>query len=148
MYDRTEGRPPAPRLAEASALCALLAAAARDGLLRSAHDAADGGIAVALAESALAAGLGVDVTLATEGLRADVALFGEGRGAVVASATVADAAVLLGRAAAAGLAGTRVGAVTADGRVRIACGDGRIDVATADAAHAHASTIPLAMAGS
>jgi phosphoribosylformylglycinamidine synthase len=148
IHDRTEGRPPAPRLAEASALCALLAAAARDGLLRSAHDAADGGIAVALAESALAAGLGVDVTLATDGLRADIALFGEGRGAVVASATVAAAAVLLGRAAAAGLAGARVGTVTADGRVRIACGDGRLDVATADAAHAHASTIPLAMAGS
>ncbi len=48
----------------------LLSGLAREGgLLRSAHDASDGGLAVALAELALAAGTGVEVTLEPRGER-------------------------------------------------------------------------------
>ena len=54
------------------------------GLLRSAHDCAEGGIAVALAECSASAGLGARVAL-RGGLRADAALFGEAIGRIVAS---------------------------------------------------------------
>jgi phosphoribosylformylglycinamidine synthase len=55
-----------------------------EGLLRSAHDCADGGLAVALAESCVAGGLGFRGTWAgTE--RWDAALFGEAQSRIVVS---------------------------------------------------------------
>jgi len=50
----------------------------RGGVLHSAHDVAEGGVAVALAECALASGLGATVTGVDD-------LFGEGPGAFVVS---------------------------------------------------------------
>jgi len=52
--------------------------AVRSGALASAHDIAEGGLLVALAESCLAGGLGATVTLPTAGTDAD--LFGEAPG--------------------------------------------------------------------
>ena len=56
--------------------------AVRSGALRSAHDVAEGGLAVALAECCVAAGMGADVTLEDAGA---ATLFGEGPGAFVVS---------------------------------------------------------------
>ena len=53
----------------------------RAGALHSAHDVAEGGVAVALAECALAGGLGAAVS----GLSGEDELFGEGPGAFVVS---------------------------------------------------------------
>jgi phosphoribosylformylglycinamidine synthase subunit PurL len=55
------------------------------GLVESIHDCADGGIAVALAEKALPKGVGVRVNLASGGLFAEFALFGEDAGRIVIS---------------------------------------------------------------
>jgi len=65
---------------------AAVRAAIGAGLVRSAHDCAEGGIAVALAESCITGRerVGCDVTLG-EGRRADVTLFGEGPSRVVVS---------------------------------------------------------------
>ena len=49
----------------------------QQGLVESIHDCADGGIAVALAEKAMAKGVGARVNLASGGLFAEFALFGE-----------------------------------------------------------------------
>jgi phosphoribosylformylglycinamidine synthase subunit PurL len=57
------GRPPAVDLDAERAAAALLAAAARAGLLDAAHDLSDGGLAIALAESCLAGGNGCRVSL-------------------------------------------------------------------------------------
>ncbi len=57
------GRPPAVDLAAERALATLLITAGARGLLGSAHDLSDGGLAVALAESCLAGGIGCTVTL-------------------------------------------------------------------------------------
>ncbi|MBI2303317.1 MAG: phosphoribosylformylglycinamidine synthase subunit PurL [Chloroflexi bacterium] len=55
------------------------------GLLRSAHDCSDGGLAVALAESCIAGGLGLQVVgLRVEG-RVDAALFGEEQSRILVS---------------------------------------------------------------
>jgi phosphoribosylformylglycinamidine synthase len=51
--------------------------AVREGWVSSAHDCADGGAAVALAESAIASGIGVEATLPAAARR-DTTLFGEG----------------------------------------------------------------------
>jgi phosphoribosylformylglycinamidine synthase len=81
------GVPPTVDLAGERGLAALLAAAAARGLLRSAHDLSDGGLAVALAESCLGR-LGSDVSL--DGGRPDLVLFGERGGTVLVSVAPAD----------------------------------------------------------
>ena len=70
----------------------LVLAAARAGLLSSAHDCSRGGLAVALAESCIAGDAGVDASaVAIEG-RLDAALFGEAPSRIVVS--TADAAAI------------------------------------------------------
>jgi phosphoribosylformylglycinamidine synthase II len=57
------GEPPRPRLAAEMNLAAFATEAAADGLLASAHDLSDGGLAVALAEACVTGGHGCSVTL-------------------------------------------------------------------------------------
>jgi phosphoribosylformylglycinamidine synthase len=73
------GRPPALDLTREQAVNRLILAAAQGGLLHSAHDCAEGGMLVALAESCLLAGMGVRCpALRPEPpLRLDGAFFGE-----------------------------------------------------------------------
>ena len=61
-------------------------------LLDSAHDCADGGIAVALAEKAFAKGVGARVNLASGGLFAEFVLFGEDASRIVISCDPASVA--------------------------------------------------------
>jgi phosphoribosylformylglycinamidine synthase len=62
---RLEGHPPALDLAAEAALHRLLATLAARRLLAGAHDLSDGGLAVALVEATLAAGVGATLTLPT-----------------------------------------------------------------------------------
>jgi phosphoribosylformylglycinamidine synthase len=62
----------------------LVVRAHSEGLLASAHDCSDGGLAVALAESAILGDFGFSGELSTTG-RLDAALFGEGQGRIVVS---------------------------------------------------------------
>jgi phosphoribosylformylglycinamidine synthase II len=73
------GRPPALDLTRERAVQRLVLTAAENGLLHSAHDCAEGGMLVALAESCLLGGLGVRCPgLRPESpLRMDAAFFGE-----------------------------------------------------------------------
>ena len=68
------GQPPAVDFGAEVALAEVLVTAGSRGLLASAHDLSDGGLAVALAESCLAGGIGVSVTLPGDPF---VALFSE-----------------------------------------------------------------------
>jgi phosphoribosylformylglycinamidine synthase II len=86
------GRPPMPELAAEAALIRFLWRAS--ALLTCAHDAAEGGLAVALAEAALAAGVGARIELEEDA----VAWFGEGGGQAVVSLSDEDASVLEGTA--------------------------------------------------
>ncbi|MDX6523719.1 MAG: phosphoribosylformylglycinamidine synthase subunit PurL, partial [Gaiellales bacterium] len=80
------GRIPLPDLENERRLHEFLAAAAARRLLQSAHDVADGGLAVTLAESAMAGGLGVSARCEDP--------FGEGDGRVAVSVREADLAEL------------------------------------------------------
>jgi phosphoribosylformylglycinamidine synthase II len=84
------GRPPLPELAAEAALVRFLWRASP--LLTCAHDSAEGGLAVALAEAALAAGVGARIELEDDA----VAWFGEGGGQVVVSLPDEDVSVLEG----------------------------------------------------
>jgi phosphoribosylformylglycinamidine synthase subunit PurL len=74
-----EGALPAADLGALKALHAAVRQGVRSGALRSAHDVAEGGVAVALAECCIAGAVGARVDLA------GVPLFGEGPGAFVVS---------------------------------------------------------------
>ena len=78
-------------LGELKALHAAIRQAVRSGSLSSAHDVAEGGVAVALAESAIAGGLGASVSGVEN-------LFGEGPGAFLVSGP-AEAMTAFGAAA-------------------------------------------------
>ena len=58
--------------------------AVREGVLRSAHDCSDGGLAITLAECCIASGIGFQGTFSTSG-RWDAALFGEEQSRIVVS---------------------------------------------------------------
>jgi phosphoribosylformylglycinamidine synthase II len=80
------GRLRLPDLPAAVAVIRCTAAAVARGLAGSAHDCADGGIAVALAECCATGGRGARVGLpAAPGARSDALLFGEAIGRVVAA---------------------------------------------------------------
>jgi phosphoribosylformylglycinamidine synthase len=76
-----EGDLPHADLGEISVLHAAVRRAVRSGSLRSAHDVAEGGLLVALAECCIAGGRGARVELDED----EAALFGEGPGAFVVS---------------------------------------------------------------
>ena len=97
IHKHLGGRPPAVDLDAERSLAALIAAAAGEGLLASAHDLSDGGLGVALAESCLRGGVGCWVSLAGFDNRAGAsaeppadaftALFSESAGRAVVSVT-------------------------------------------------------------
>jgi phosphoribosylformylglycinamidine synthase subunit PurL len=84
------GRPPRPELSAEAALIRFLWRSAP--VLSSAHDAAEGGLAVAVAEAALAAGIGARIELDGDALQ----WFGEGGGQAVVALTADDVSILEG----------------------------------------------------
>jgi len=84
IHDHLGGTPPTVDLAQEKVLAEVLIRASRRGLLASAHDLADGGLAQAVVESALRHGLGARIELPEE---ADpfVWLFSESAGRAIVS---------------------------------------------------------------
>src|SRR5262249_27021732 len=76
ILGRLSGRPPSLDLDREAALLRLLQRAAHDDLLESAHDCSDGGLAIALAESAILGDTGFAVSLPGD-LPPHVTLFAE-----------------------------------------------------------------------
>jgi phosphoribosylformylglycinamidine synthase subunit PurL len=79
---------PQPDVAAVAAACEAVRAAVRAGKLASAHDVSDGGLACALAECAIGAGIGCQVDLQhlrERGCSPEEALFGEGSGGFLVS---------------------------------------------------------------
>jgi phosphoribosylformylglycinamidine synthase II len=109
------GAPPAIDLELEKRTQDFLLEAIEAGLLRSAHDLSEGGLAVALAECAFHSGrkLGCAVAL-DRPLRADALLFGESQSRVVVTCRKADADALLALAARSGVPAAAVGRVGGD----------------------------------
>jgi phosphoribosylformylglycinamidine synthase subunit PurL len=115
--------------------------AIRRGLVRSAHDCSQGGLAVALAESCIAGGVGMGgEEVGTDG-RLDAALFGEGQSRIVVSCAPDKADELGALARQESVPLTRLGCVGGD---RLTIGD-ILDVALADLTHAYREGLPRAL---
>ena len=102
------GRPPAVDLPRERLLAEVLVAGSRDGMLSSAHDLSDGGLAQALVESALSRGVGARVVLPA-GLSPFVQLFSESAGRVLVSVPRSEELRFSEMCAARGLPCTRIG---------------------------------------
>ncbi|HET9647891.1 MAG TPA: phosphoribosylformylglycinamidine synthase subunit PurL [Microlunatus sp.] len=110
IHDHLGGRPPVVDFDHEQRLAEVLITAARRGLLSSAHDLADGGLAQAVVESSLRKGFGARLEL-PEGADAFVTLFSESAGRVLASLPESRLEELQDLAAAHGVSLTRLGRV-------------------------------------
>ncbi len=114
------GAPPAVDLEAEKCLVDFLVAAAAAGLLQSAHDISDGGLAVAGAESCFAsAGLSARITLEETTVPVEAALFGEWTARAVVSVNPFQVAALDLLAAEYSVGLREIGRVTAGGEFRL-----------------------------
>jgi phosphoribosylformylglycinamidine synthase len=116
--DRTLARIDPER--EAALIDALVAAAER-GLIRSAHDVSEGGLAVAMAEACFNPGrlLGAEIDLAAQGLTSTAELFGEGASTIVISVSTRDVEQVIQLFSNRSLDCRLIGTVTAAARLRL-----------------------------
>jgi phosphoribosylformylglycinamidine synthase subunit PurL len=151
IHGRTAGQVPRVDLEAEKALGEAVLAMADERLLASAHDCAEGGLAVALVESAvlpIREPRGLTVTLQDD-LPIDALLFGEAQGRIVVSCAESRVARVLELAAARGVPATRIGTVgKVGGEVVLELGaTGRtVRLAASALAEAYHTAIPRIMA--
>jgi phosphoribosylformylglycinamidine synthase len=109
-HDFLGGLPPAIDLGREKLLASVLGEAAREGLLSSAHDLSEGGLAQALVESCIHGGVGAHIDLPND-LDPFVALFSESASRAVVSVPRARAAEFAGLCGARGQRCSRIGSV-------------------------------------
>jgi len=109
------GPPPLIDLVREKAVQETCLAAAEAGLLDSAHDVSEGGLAVCAAECAFlgAGGLGCEIDL-DEDIRKDALLFGEAQSRILVTAAPANVGTLLGLARRQGIPARQIGTVGGD----------------------------------
>jgi phosphoribosylformylglycinamidine synthase len=121
-HDLIRGEAPALDLQREAAVQRVLIEGAAAGIIRSAHDCAEGGLAVTIAESCFDSSHGVDVDVngvgAPAAWRHVATLFGESASRAVVSVGPQHVDRLLAMAAAANLPAARIGVVGGD-RIRI-----------------------------
>jgi len=133
VHGHLGGQPPAPDLAAEQKLARLMAAASDAGLLASAHDLSDGGLAVALAESCLRGSFGCQVTLPGDPF---TFLFSESAARAVVSCVSVDAFLEL--CTSHGVPAEVIGTV---GGSSLSV-DGSFDVSLASLAEVHQGALP------
>lgn len=145
VHGVTEGRPPALDLDTEKKLLNAVLTSIRGGLVRSAHDLSEGGLAVALAESCISGGVGANIELSAGGLRPDVALFSESQSRIVLTAAPERAEELKAAIAASGVPVEIIGTVGGD-RLRVNLdGVSALDEAVAELKHVWEDAIPCLM---
>lgn len=113
IHGKVAGKPEISLDAEKSVQDAVLAAAGK-GLLHSAHDCSDGGLAITLAESCILGNVGLHASEFTTELRLDASLFGESASRIVVSCAAENAGTVVGIASGFGVSATRIGVVGGD----------------------------------
>ena len=146
LHDHLGGKPPLVDLAAEKALADLLHGASLQGLLASAHDLSEGGLAQAVVESCLRFGVGARVWLSEicerDGVDLTAALFSESTARVLVSVGREDDVKFAGLCEARGIPVLRIGVtdgVGSDAKLEIQ------DVANwqlSDLREAHSATLP------
>ena len=143
VHDHLGGRPPAVDFDREKRLAEVMITAAASGLLSSAHDLSDGGLAVALSESCLRHDLGAEIAL-PDGMDPFVALFSETTGRVVVSLAAGQVDAFADLCRQHDIASTEIGRVgQAAGVLQIA---GQFEIGLAELRRRWRQTIPAAMA--
>jgi phosphoribosylformylglycinamidine synthase subunit PurL len=121
----------------------------REGAARAAHDISDGGVACALAEMAIAGGVGarldLDPLIELRGCSGETALFGEGPGGFLLAASTAELGAFSERAASTGADVLRLGQAGGE-RLEISAAEADVSVPLSDAEAAWRS-LDLALQG-
>jgi len=122
VHGRKAGAPPKLDYDKELAVQDAVRSLIRDGLVRSAHDCSEGGLAVALAESCMSGPepRGARVTLTSSATRSDVVLFNESQSRIVISVESGKAADILAHLEKRGVTASRIGTVTATENLEIA----------------------------
>ncbi len=144
IHGVTGGDAPHLDLEEEAAVQEAVLRMIRDGLIRSAHDVSDGGLAVCLSECALQSKeYGARISLEVpEGVRLDSALFGESQSRVVVSVDPGNESRLIDLAAAGNVTAMRLGVVEG-ARLVISVGSTTlIDADVRELSHIYESAIP------
>ena len=147
IHGAVTGRPPLIDLVLEAQVQAFLRGAIAQGLVASAHDLSDGGLAVAAAECCIAAGLGARLDCGVaEQMRWDRLLFAEGGARILVSVPSAAAAAwqqALDQAGPGSLPATRLGLVTAEPLLQISVAAGLVvEQAVADLAATYEQALP------
>ncbi len=141
LFEIETGRPPAVDLAGEARLAQLLRALIHEGLLRTAHDLSEGGLAVAMAEACFGHCLGADLSLPES---SPEALFSETQGRAIVACPPSVVDQVLRRAETAGVAARDVGAV-GGARLRIRADGASLDADVADLRRAWSEALPKAL---
>jgi len=120
VHAREQGSPPYLSLDKEKALHECVLSLIHDGLLQSAHDCSEGGLAVTLAECCISGPeqtFGAVIRLTRGRLRKDAVLFGESQSRVAISATPAHRQAILDRATQYGVSVELIGSISGSGLV-------------------------------
>ena len=124
IHGKKTGSPPRCDLEQAATLHTTLIGLIHSGVVKSAHDCSDGGLAVALAESCISQqiaretprliGAQIDLATVAQASRLDALLFGETQSRVVITCAPLDAVKVVERAKLLGVSAARLGTVGGD----------------------------------
>ncbi|MEO5656051.1 MAG: phosphoribosylformylglycinamidine synthase subunit PurL [Nitrospiria bacterium] len=149
-HHRELGLPPELDLEAETRLYACCLEVMAAGLVQSAHDCSDGGLAVAIAESCISgrSRIGVRVEVANpRGLRPDAVLFGESQSRVVLSVRPDAVKAVLAVADRIGVPAAWVGETGGDRLLMSIAGETMIDLALGEAANAWRDAVPSLLKG-
>ncbi len=142
LCGRRDGAPPPVDLAAERRNGDFVRNIVLSGRVTAAHDLADGGLAVALAEMALMGGMGASIGTLPDGPTHAV-LYGEDQARYLVTAGAAEAAAILTAARAAGVPCAAIG-VTGGDALNL---DAETPISLEDLRHAHETPLPAFMAG-
>ena len=152
LHDKVAGAPPELDLTRERALQRLVVDAIRSGLVESAHDCSEGGLAVALAECCFDTWFGVTAEIAgvsgvSDAFQVNATLFGESASRVVVSTSSLTLQALLDASRSAGVPAAEIGSTEGD-RIRLLVdGQVAVNVARAEAEALWANAIERKMSG-
>ena len=119
VHGAVTGRPPEIDLELERAVQGFLRQAIAAGLVQSAHDLSDGGLAVAAAEACIASGLGAHLQIPASSARVDRLLFAEGGARILVSVAPAQTAAWQQALDAAGVPAQCLGVVASEAELQI-----------------------------
>jgi phosphoribosylformylglycinamidine synthase len=119
IHGAVTGRPPEIDLELERSVQAFLRQAISQGLVKSAHDLSDGGLAVAAAECCMASGLGAHLELPSSAARLDRLLFAEGGARILVSVSPAQTVAWQEAVDASGIPAQCLGVVEDDSELSI-----------------------------